>query len=132
MDISKKDKQRVDNLVRNHFLNSNKIIQLNDFITANEADIEDLFSVDEYLALVKSTYPDSTTNLAVESLNNQPRIIKRLESYFLENASDTTFNHFLPSRIGLSELGNNINISQETIDRFESVFKKLNSLLFAE
>jgi len=132
MDISKKDKQRVENLIRNHFLNRNKIIQLSELVDGKEADIEDLFSVEEYLSLVKAAYPVIKDTLSTEGLDKMPRIVKRLEKYFSSNVTGTKFNHFAPSRIGLSELGNNIEIGQETVGRFEQLFKRVNAQLPTE
>lgn len=135
MDISKKDIQRVDNLARNHFLDRNKIIQLNEFVDGKEADIEDLFSAEEYISLVKYAYPAIKDTLIPEKLGKSPRIVKQLEKYFSSYVSDANFNHFAPSRAELGEfgeLGNSINVSQETVDRFEHLFERVNGLLPTE
>jgi len=132
MDISKKDKQRVENLIRNHFLNRNKVIQLSKFVDENEADIEDLFSVEEYLSLVRAAYPSTKGSLSADRLGELPRIVKQVERYFLSNVSGVKFNHFAPSRVGLGELGENINISLETVNRFEQLFKRINAQLPVE
>ncbi len=129
MDISKKDKQRVDNLIKNHFLDRNKIIQLNEFVDGKEADIEDLFTEEEYLSLVGSAYPDIKDNLSSEILDKSPRIVKRVEKYISSNVPAVSFNHFVPARSGLSQLGNSLEVSEETIDRFESLFKRINEQL---
>ena len=114
------------NLVKNRLLNSNKIIQLSEFVNRNEADIEDLFDVEEYLSLVKTAYPYTKKDLSVDSLENMPRIIKRVEKFFSDKFPQNKFNHFAPARIGLTELGKNIKISAETVDRFEQLFKTIN------
>ncbi len=132
MDISKKDEQRVDNLIRNHFLDRNKIIQLNEFVDEKEADIEDLFTEEEYLSLVGSAYPDIKDKLSSDVLDKSPRIVKRIEKYFSSNAPDTRFNHFAPSRAGLTDLGATLEVSEETINRFEQLFKRINEQLPAE
>ncbi len=129
MDISKKDKQRVDNLVKNHFLDRNKIIQLNEFVDGKEADIEDLFSEEEYLALVASAYPETKDKLSSDALSKSPRIVKRIEQYFSSNFPATRFNHFAPSRAGLTDLGATLEVSEETINRFEQLFKRINKQL---
>ena len=131
-DVSNRDKQRVENLTKHPFLNRNSIIQLNEFADKQEADIEDLFSIEEYLSLVKAAYPAVKDTLSVEVLSKLPRFVKRLEKFFSENVTDTRFNHFAPARIGLSELGKNIPISAETMNRFEQLFKRLNKQLSAE
>ena len=129
MDISSKDTQRVENLVRNNFLTRKKIIRLNEFTGAKESDIEDLFSDDEYLALVKAAYPHAIDGLAHNIPDKSPRIVKRIERFFSTHLSTIKFNHFAPSKAGLSELGNNVKISSKTLDRFESLFKRINEQL---
>ena len=126
MDVSTQNTQRVENLVNKHFLNSKNIIQLNEFVHGNEADIEDLFTVEEYLSVVKTAYPYTKKGLSADSLNKMPRIVKRVEQYFSDNFPQNNFNHFAPARIGLIELGKNIAISPETIGRFEKLFKTIN------
>jgi len=129
MDISNKDKQRVDNLERSHFLDRNKIIQLNEFVAGKEADIEDLFTEKEYLALVVSAYTDTEDKLSTDVLNKSPRIVKRVEKYISSNFPAVRFNHFAPARSGLSELGKSLDVSEETINRFEQLFKLINEQL---
>ena len=129
MDISKKDKQRVDNLIKNHFLDRNKIIQINEFVDGKEADIEDLFTEEEYLSLVGSAYPDTKDKLSPDVLDKSPCIVKRVEKYIASNIPAVRFNHFVPARSGLGELGNSLEVSEETIDRFESLFKRINEQL---
>ena len=126
LDVSIHSAQRIGNLVENQHLNSKKIIQLNGFVDGNEADIEDFFAVEEYLSLVKMAYPFTAKSLSEGSLENMPRIIKRVKKYFSDNFPQNRFDHFSPARIGSTELGKNINISSETIDRFEQLFKKIN------
>lgn len=129
MDISNKDTQRVENLVRNNFMNWKKIIQLSEFVDAKEADIEDLFSVDEYIALVKVAYPNVDGILTQDALEKLPRIVKRIEKIFSKKLPAIKFNHYAPSKAGLNELGSKIKISTETLDRFERLFKRINAQL---
>lgn len=129
MDISKRDKQRVDNLIKNHFLDRNKIIQINEFVDGKEADIEDLFTEDEYLYLVNSAYPGTKDELSSKALDKSPRIVKRIEKYVSSNIPGIRFNHFAPAKSALSELGNTMEVSEETIERFESLFRRINEQL---
>ena len=125
-DVSKKDIQRVNNLIKNNFLKQNKIVQINEFTNFSEADIEDLFEPSEYISLVKLAYPNLPQEVESDALNkrSQPRIVKRIEEHF-----PGKFNHFIPSQIATQKLGNSIELSIETKDRFETLFKKLNELL---
>jgi predicted ATPase len=129
MDVSNKDTQRVENLVRNNFLNWKRIIQLNEFVDAKEADIEDLFLVDEYIALVKAAYPAVSAILTQDILEKSPRIVKRIEKFFSRDMPSIKFSHYAPSKAGLSELGKKVKISSKTVDRFENLFKRINAQL---
>ncbi|KAB1441334.1 AAA family ATPase [Pseudodesulfovibrio senegalensis] len=128
MDITKKDQQRVDNLIKNHFLTRKQIIELNQFTKQKDADIEDLFTPGEYIKLVKKTYP-KLKQLTVTKLGQQPRIIKRIESFIKSEKIDTPFNHFKPSQTALSVIGKDIPVSEETLARFEAMFNKVNIML---
>jgi len=129
MDVSQKDKQRVGNLIKNNFLNKKQVVQLNDFVESPEADIEDLFEQGEYMSLVRLAYPALAKKIKDNKLGKQPRIIKRIETCFADCKIGQRFNHFAPSRVALTELGTSIELHDETKDRFEAVFKKLNSLI---
>lgn len=128
MDISKKDKQRVDNLKKNNFLTQKSIIELNQFSINKEADIEDLFEIDEYIDLVKRSYRGLDT-LEASKLDKQPRIIKRIEAYIKKNRITVSYNHYKPSYTGLTCLGSDIELSEDTLKRFETMFKVVNKLL---
>ncbi len=129
LDVSIHSTQLIGNLAKNNFLNSKKIIQLSEFVNENEADIEDLFDVEEYLSLVKTAYPFTKNSLSEDSLGKMPRIIKRVEKYFLDNFPQNNFNHFTPARIGSTELGKNVKLSAETLERFKNLFSKINMVL---
>jgi predicted ATP-dependent endonuclease of OLD family len=129
MDIAKKDKQRVDNLKKNSFLTQRSIIELNQFTKNSEADIEDLFEVDEYIDLVKKAYSPLKDELMASKLDRQPRIIKRIEAFIKKNNISVSYNHYKPSYIGLTCLGSEIVLSDDTLKRFESMFITVNKLL---
>jgi len=129
MDIANKDKQRVENLKKNSFLTKKSIIELNQFTQNKEADIEDLFEVEEYIALLKKTYVSLNDKLDASKLDRQLRIIKRIEAYIKKNSISISYNHYKPSYIGLSCLGSEIILSDDTLKRFESMFKVVNNLL---
>ncbi|MBX9769787.1 MAG: hypothetical protein K2X29_00360, partial [Candidatus Obscuribacterales bacterium] len=71
----------------------------------------------------------STKNLSVAQLGQLPRIVKRVEQYFSSNTLNVKFNHFAPSRVGLGELGTTIQICDDTLNRFEKLFKRINTCL---
>jgi hypothetical protein len=133
MDVSKKDQQRVDNLLSNGLLAKNGLVQVNEFTTESEADIEDLFAPAFYLRLVNGAYKkDLGKNLTQAALGKgSPRIVKRIEQYFATNKVGTgKFSHQRPATYLLREqvklMGD---IEESTVQRAGLMFKRVNKLL---
>src|SRR5262249_55947687 len=110
------------------------VLTFADFVSAAEADIEDMFEPDFYLRLVNEEYTDVLSKpIALADLNNNlPRIVMRLEQYLAANPlkGGITFNHFRPARYLSENLPTlQADISPATLDRFEEAFKRLNALL---
>ena len=129
MDISKKDRQRVENLVKNEYLNSKNIITLNQFVDADEADVEDIFEPKEYLKFVKKAYPDEFKGVSANNLENHPRILVRIDNYLKKKGSELKFNHFKPAQEALFEIGKSKKLEESTLDRFGKIFETVNNLL---
>jgi predicted ATP-dependent endonuclease of OLD family len=134
IDIQKKDRQVIENLYKKKLLKKSHVFSFADFTGTDEADIEDMFESDFYLKLVEVEFrSDLQKPLTLAELNNNiPRMIVRLEEYFKKYPmnNDIQYNHYRPARY----FSENLNllkkdISKETLDRFEEVFKKLNALL---
>lgn len=134
MDISSKDKQRVENLVENDLLNKRCIFTPGQITGAKNADIEDLFEVDNYLELVSIAYKKE---LGRKSLNakaievGDPRIVKRVERFFSEkDIVGGSFSHYRPSLTLLRDANMQDNLYKEaTLSRFEELFKKIKKAL---
>ena len=105
-----------------------------DFVAANEADIEDLFQSDLYLTLVNEEFAASLQSPIRPSdlASGHPRIMYRLEQRFKAKPlkGTATFNHFRPARYFAEHAGKlTPRLDEATLDRFEAVFKQVNSLL---
>lgn len=133
IDISSKDKQRIQNLQDNAMLGHNNLIQMSEITGIKNSDIEDIFEPTFYLKLVNGAYTNELTKeISMESFSNEnPRIVKRIEDYFNDN--DITgghFNHYSPAVYFLKE---QVNLGEEldasTIERAKSLFEKINELL---
>lgn len=133
IDITAKDKQRIDYLKKNQFLGNNSLINIGEITGAKDADIEDIFDQQYYLELVNGAYSkELTKKLTLKSLLNQnPRIVKRIEDHFItNNISNGHFNHYLPAVYLLNEQIRLLkNLDQQTIDRANNLFGKVNSLI---
>lgn len=134
IDIDKDNAQSVENLYKSKLLAKKNVLTFAEFVQNNSADIEDMFENDFYLQLVNSEYSKSLSKkIDMSNLNNNiPRILVRIEEYLAANPmkNNIKFNHYRPARYlteNVSTLENSI--SDTTLDRFESAFKKLNSLL---
>jgi len=134
IDYQKKDLQTIENLYKRKLLEKRKVITFADFVSADEADIEDLFETQFYLRLVNAEFASSLSKPITESdlNNNIPRILVRLGEFFKSNplAEGVAFNHYRAARY----LAENIaslkgHVSDTTMDRFERIFERLNALL---
>lgn len=109
---------KLQNAVRNGLLKESRLIILDQVVEAKEADIEDLFSVDDYLDLFNRTFG---TNYETEHLEARPRITARIEEGF-----HGEFNHREPARYLLTHQGD-FEFSEETLSNFEALFRKINA-----
>ncbi|WP_374000301.1 AAA family ATPase [Bdellovibrio bacteriovorus] len=133
LDISNNEKQRVQQLKQHKHLSESSVIEITDFISdKQEADIEDVFDPSFYLELVNAVYADKLTKaLTIESLSQGPRIVKRVEKYFVDhNISGGKFNHYLPAEYLFREQGNLLNkINTATLQSANALFERLNAIL---
>jgi len=133
IDISSKNKQKIQNLQDNAMLGHNNLIQMSEITGIKNSDIEDIFEPTFYLKLVNGAYTNELTKeISMESFSNEnPRIVKRIEDYFNDNdIAGGHFNHYSPAVYFLKEqmnLGKELDVS--TIERAKSLFEKINELL---
>ena len=132
VDYQKKDQQMIDNLHKKHLLRKNQVLTYADFTRTKEADIEDMFDEDFYLALVNGAFTDALPKPVTKGDLNQniPRIAKRLQEYFEANplAGGRSFDHFRPARYFLDRIGRDAP-SSATLNRFGEAFVALNKLV---
>lgn len=134
IDISQKDRQRIDNLVKSNFLKIGNLVTMGDIVGAKNADIEDLFSVDRYLDLVNLAYEKELAGKKIKASDistGDPRIVMRIESYFEKNSiGNGEFNHYRPAFTLLATPGLADKIfDAETKKKYEALFQKINPLL---
>lgn len=132
-DADKRNSQKVENLIKNKILSSKQFISVGQFISTNEADIEDLFTNNNYIELVNTALAsDLSVKIENNALNKKiPRIIKQIEKHFIDNLiNNGKFNHYKPA-LYLSSNASMINkvFDNDTKNNFEAVFKDINNLL---
>lgn len=129
IDYQKRDEQRIENLYKKKLLEAKQVFTYADFVSANEADIEDMFDDDFYLKLVNSEFGLSISlkNL----LSGNPRILHRLTQYFQENPlpNGKKFNHYRPARYFSENLKSlESELTEPQLNRFRKAFEALNKL----
>jgi energy-coupling factor transporter ATP-binding protein EcfA2 len=134
MDVSNKDRQRVDNLLKNGHLMKNGLVQINEFTDESEADIEDLFAPMFYLKLAKGAYKAKLGGkaLTLKALGaGSPRITKRIEKYFeTEDINNGVFKHQPPAAFLLREQAKLMpSVDDATLKRAEAMFQRINALI---
>lgn len=89
IDASLRDQQRIKALQTNGRLGANSLIQVSEFVSASEADIEDVFEPSFYCKLVSGAYQDDLPKggIKISVLTPKaPRITFRVEEHFKENS----------------------------------------------
>lgn len=134
IDYQKKDAQTIENLFKRKLLKKKHVLTFADFTQTKEADIEDMFEQEVYLALVNAEYGAALAKpIAASDLDQKhPRVLVRLERYFDSHPlkGGLEFSHYRPSRYFSENLGAlKKRVSDETLGRFEAAFKAVNALL---
>jgi predicted ATP-dependent endonuclease of OLD family len=133
IDLQKKDEHSIENLYKKKLLKKSNVITFADFVSAGEADIEDMFEVGFYLKLVNGEFGTHLSNpIAEGDLQSQaPRVLVRIEEHLGQSPMQgAVFSHYRPARYFVENQQTLMpQVSSDTWDRFEAAFKKLNQLL---
>ena len=123
-----KGKQRVDDLIRDKIIKEKNIRFFDEFANNNShiADIEDLFTKEEYLKLFNLAFESDYTEVKLTELDESiPTILKQINKVICKDR----FNHYRPAN-KLNQLGvDKSYFSTQTLNNFENMFKVINSLL---
>ena len=132
VDIQKKDRPLIEDLYKKKFLKKHKVMTFGDFLNRDEADIEDLFDRPFYVDLVNREFEGQVRKpVATDALGQVPRTLKALETYFKrEPLVSGVFSHYRPARYFMENVADLWkDVSEDTKNRFESIFKVLNGLV---
>ena len=130
IDFQKKDQRSIENLYKKKLLSEKQVVTYADFVSGNEADIEDMFNPEFYLELVNGAFGSSV--VLADLPQEHPRILRRLEKYLEKNPlpNDAPFNHYRPARYFTENIGSLADkLSEPELPRFAQAFKALNALL---
>ena len=114
-------KRRLENLVAENIIKEKKILFFNEFTGDKFADFEDMFSDEEYISLYNNAF---NTNIKIADIKHDEPIMKQLKAL----NGDKDFNHYKPANYMAKNIAS-ITLSEETLSRFEKMFKKINNLL---
>lgn len=120
-----KGKARLNSLIEQKIIKEKNVLFFNEFSrhVGDVADLEDMFDVKEYLNFFNNAF-DEYTDIAESEIDINKPIIQQINKIIQR----TRYNHYRPS-MAASKLGlSKANFSQETLERFEELFKKVNSL----
>lgn len=118
-----KPKARIDKLINEEkILKSSQVIFYNKFAEIDVANIEDIFTTEEYLKLFNEAF--SGYNINAKDIDESKTILDEISRII----GKPRFNHYIPAKLLVSR-GYNIEYFQDsTIDRFEKIFTEVNKL----
>lgn len=121
-----KGKEKVEDLVKDKIIKDRNIRFFDEFvkIKGGKADIEDVFSKSEYIKMFNSAFPEHG-DIELDSLDSHlPCILQQICKYI----NVDRFNHYKPAnKLALMGVDNSF-FSIETLERFDNLYKTINSL----
>ena len=122
-----KSQARFDSLTIQKIISDKNIKFFHDYLdNRKKADIEDIFTVDEYLQLFNISFSSTYTEIKVEELSTE---IEDILSRINKVIKKSRFNHYLPAKEFASNKDFVNNLSEATLSRFETIFKEVNKNL---
>jgi predicted ATP-dependent endonuclease of OLD family len=123
VDSRKEGNQRLQKMADQGILERNRIITIGEVTKTKLADVEDLFSVDEYLSLYNAAFGSSVKST---DLTGTDPIVSRIARFI----GVDRFDHGRPADALLRSRDKFLpSLSADTVNRFEELFKKVNSTL---
>ena len=118
-------KAKMENLIAEKIIQKNKIHFFDEFLEAyDKADLEDLFSKQDYLNLFNSAF-NEYSDIEISNLNQD---IKRIIIQINNCLKVDRFNHYRPANEMVRRGIKKDDLSPETLNNFEKVFTKINKL----
>jgi predicted ATPase len=121
--IDPASKAQLDNLVASKIIKRSKVLQFDQFVDGtDEADIEDMFEVEEYLSFFNAAFREHN-DISPGDLNADiPRLVVRINKVL----GVERYNHYRPARQCVQD---GSGFSDTALARFEAAFKKINELM---
>lgn len=115
-------------------MKAGRVFSADEYAGQDEADVEDLLGRTAYIGLVKECYDLSPTEAlpATKPATAPMRCVKEVEDHMRPLANKPEFDHFMPAQYlfeNIKALADTLPEWNMAVDRFEALFKELNSLL---
>lgn len=111
---------KVEAAMKANKIDGGRVVLVTSVLEQRHGDIEDLFSVEDYVELYNAAFGKS---IKAEDLPNHPdRILKRLEVH-----GEPKFDHWRPAEVLLREPSMVEKLSETTLDNFEALAQKINA-----
>jgi len=118
VDSNMEHNQKIQDMITAGLLKEKRFVTVGQIINNPSADIEDLFTVDDYLRLYNKAF---SVSISANDLVGTDSIIKRLERF-----TGNEFNHYKPLNV-LQKNPEELNkLSDDTLKNFEKIFDALN------
>ena len=121
IDARKEGNQKLSNLAHKGYLNQKRIITLNEITKTKLADIEDIFTIDDYLKIYNEAFGEE---IKKEDLTGTDQIVNQIARF----KAVSRFNHGKPADYFLRNRDKFLDsISDKTLENFETLFERVNS-----
>lgn len=109
---------KVEAAIKANKIASNRVVLVGSILNQKHSDIEDLFTIEDYLELYNEAF--GKTHKSSDLPNHPDRVVLRLENL------DGKFDHWRPAELLLRDPLKVGNLSQSTLDNFEKLAKSIN------
>ncbi|MFP0398942.1 AAA family ATPase [Acinetobacter nosocomialis] len=122
-----KAKSKLDRMISEKIIADKNIKFFHEFlINRTKADIEDIFLKNEYLELFNYSFKEQYSEIKESDLDVN---IEGILSQINKIINKPRFNHYLPAKSFTMSIEYCEKLSEETLNRFESIFKEVNKQL---
>lgn len=122
-----KAKSKLDRMISEKIIADKNIKFFHEFLEDRvKADIEDLFLIDEYLKLFNLSFKGQYPEIKATDLDSD---IEGILSQINKGINKSRFNHYLPAKSFTMSTEYCEQLSEETLRRFENIFKEVNKQL---
>lgn len=123
VDSQKGGHQKLSRLAHKGYLKESRLIPIGSIIDEHDADLEDLFAIDDYLALFNEAFGKS---VAADDLQGTDTIVQQLARH----EGVDSFNHGLPADFFLRNRDELLpKLSETTLENFEELFRSINATM---